>query len=122
MLLQAEQLSQFSSKACHQHEGVPAGYDTSPAVRCDITIDTVMRRVVAAILALSATAFVAPIHPPAAPKPQQLVVLRGANDDSSIFSTEKLGKAAFIMVPFLWGVVDWAHPPWYDVVLDAFRG
>ena len=81
-----------------------------------------MRRVVAAILALSATAFVAPIHPPAAPKPQQLVVLRGANDDSSIFSTEKLGKAAFIMVPFLWGVVDWAHPPWYDVVLNAFRG
>ena len=36
-----------------------------------------MRRVVAAILALSATAFVAPIQPPAAPKPQQLVVLRG---------------------------------------------
>ena len=90
-------------------------------MRSDITIDTVMRRVVAATLALSATAFVAPVHPPAAPKPQQLVVLRGANDES-IFSTEKLGKAAFIMIPFLWGVVDWAPPPWYDVVLDAFRG
>jgi len=77
-----------------------------------------MRRVVAAILALSATAFVAPIHPPAAPK---LVVLRGANDDA-LFSSEKIGKAAFIMIPFVWGVVDWAHPPWYDVVLDAFRG
>ena len=87
----------------------------------DITIDTVMRRVVAAILALSATAFVAPIHPLAAPKPQQLVVLRGTTDDS-LFSTEKIGKALFIMLPFAWGVVDWAHPPWYDVVLDAFRG
>ena len=83
-----------------------------------------MRRAVAGILllALSATAFVAPIQPPAAPKPQQLVVLRGANDEESLFSSEKIGKAAFIMVPFLWGVVDWAHPPWYDVVLDAFRG
>ena len=81
-----------------------------------------MRRVVAAILALSsATAFVAPIHPPVAPKAQQLVVLRGANDDA-LFSSEKLGKAAFIMIPFVWGVVDWAHPPWYDVVLEAFRG
>ena len=90
-------------------------------MRSDITIDTVMRRVVAAILALSATAFVAPIQPPAAAKPQQLVVLRGTTDDS-LFSTEKIGKAAFIMVPFLWGVVDWAHPPWYDVVLEAFRG
>ena len=90
-------------------------------MRCDITIDTVMRRVVAAILALSATAFVAPIQPPAAPKPQHLVVLRGANEDS-LFSSEKIGKAAFIMVPFIWGVVDWAHPPWYDVVLEAFRG
>ena len=49
------------------------------------------------------------------------LVLRGANEDS-LFSSEKLGKAAFIMVPFVWGVVDWAHPPWYDVVLDAFRG
>ena len=77
-----------------------------------------MRRVVAATLALSAAAFV---HPPAAPKPQQLVVLRGANDES-IFSSEKIGKAAFIMIPFMWGVIDWAHPPWYDVVLDAFRG
>ena len=86
-------------------------------MRSDSTIDTVMRRVVAATLALSATAFVAPI-PPAAPKP---VVLRGANDES-IFSSEKIGKAAFIMVPFVWGVIDWAHPPWYDVVLDAFRG
>ena len=90
-------------------------------MRSDFTIDTVMRRAVAALLALSATAFVAPVHPPAAPKPQQLVVLRGANDDS-LFSSEKIGKAAFIMIPFLWGVVDWAHPPWYDVVLDAFRG
>ena len=90
-------------------------------MRSDFTIDTVMRRVVAAILALSATAFVAPIHPPAAPKPQQLVVLRGANDES-IFSSEKIGKAAFIMIPFMWGVIDWAHPPWYDVVLNAFRG
>ena len=90
-------------------------------MRSDITIDTVMRRVVAATLALSATAFVAPVHPPAAPKPQQLVVLRGANDDS-LFSSEKLGKALFIMLPFAWGVVDWAHPPWYDVVLEAFRG
>ena len=90
-------------------------------MRSDFTIDTVMRRAVAALLALSATAFVAPVHPPAAPKPQQLVVLRGANDDS-LFSTEKIGKALFIMLPFAWGVVDWAHPPWYDIVLDAFRG
>jgi len=69
---------------------------------------------------------VAPIRPPVrgiAPQApgNQLVVLRGANDES-IFSTEKLGKAAFIMIPFAWGVVDWLHPPWYDVVLDAFRG
>ena len=92
-------------------------------MRSDFTIDTAMRRALAGILllALRATAFVAPNQPPAAPKPQQLVVLRGANDDS-LFSSEKLGKAAFIMIPFLWGVVDWAHPPWYDVVLDAFRG
>ena len=90
-------------------------------MRSDSTIDTAMRRALAGILllALSATAFVAPI-PPVAPQ-HKLVVLRGANDES-IFSTEKLGKAAFIMVPFLWGVVDWAHPPWYDVVLEAFRG
>ena len=87
-----------------------------------------MRRAVAGILllALSASAFVAPIRPPVcciAPQApgHQLIVLRGANDES-IFSTEKLGKAAFIMIPFVWGVVDWAHPPWYDVVLDAFRG
>ena len=99
----------------------PAGYGIVSAVRCDTQSDTVMRRVVAAILALSATAFVAPIQPPAAPKPQQLVVLRGANDES-IFSSEKIGKAAFIMIPFMWGVIDWAHPPWYDVVLEAFRG
>ena len=90
-------------------------------MRSDFTIDTVMRRAVAALLALSATAFVAPVHPPAAPKPQQLVVLRCANDES-IFSSEKIGKAAFIMIPFMWGVIDWAHPPWYDVVLEAFRG
>ena len=64
-------------------------------MRSDITIDTVMRRVVAAILALSATAFVAPNQPPAAPKPQQLVVLRSANDDS-LFSSEKLGKADLV--------------------------
>ena len=72
-------------------------------------------------------AFVAPLRPARCIAPQapnhQLVVLSGASDDdSSLFSTEKLGKAAFIMIPFLWGVVDWAHPPWYDVVLDAFRG
>ena len=87
-----------------------------------------MRRAVAGILllALSASAFVAPIRPPVcciapqAPE-HQLVVLRGANDDS-LFSSEKIGKAAFIMLPFAWGVVDWIHPPWYDVVLDAFRG
>ena len=78
------------------------------------------------MLALSASAFVAPIRPPVcciapqAPE-HQLVVLRGANDDS-LFSSEKIGKAAFIMLPFAWGVVDWIHPPWYDVVLDAFRG
>ena len=78
------------------------------------------------MLALSASAFVAPIRPPVrgiAPQApgNQLVVLRGANDES-LFSSEKLGKALFIMLPFAWGVVDWAHPPWYDVVLDAFRG
>ena len=50
------------------------------------------------------------IQPPAAPKPQQLVVLRGANDEESLFSSEKIGKAAFIMIPFAWGVVDWASP------------
>ena len=71
-------------------------------------------------------AFVAPLRPAhcvahQAPK-HQLVVLSGTSDDASLFSTEKLGKAAFIMIPFLWGVVDWAHPPWYDVVLEAFRG
>ena len=78
-----------------------------------------MRRALAGILllALSATAFVAPIRPPAAP-----IVLSGANDEESLFSTEKIGKALFIMLPFAWGVVDWAHPPWYDIVLDAFRG
>jgi len=69
---------------------------------------------------------VAPIRPPVrgiAPQApgNQLVVLRGANDES-LFSSEKLGKALFIMLPLAWGVVDWAHPPWYDVVLEAFRG
>ena len=78
------------------------------------------------MLALSASAFVAPIRPPVrciAPQApaHQLVVLRGANDES-LFSSEKLGKALFIMLPFAWSVVDWAHPPWYDVVLEAFRG
>ena len=78
------------------------------------------------MLALSASAFVAPIRPPVrgiAPQApgNQLVVLRGANDES-LFSSEKLGKALFIMLPLAWGVVDWAHPPWYDVVLEAFRG
>ena len=71
-------------------------------------------------------AFVAPLRPArciAAQAPNhKLVVLSGANDDSSLFSTEKIGKALFIMIPFMWGVVDWAHPPWYDVVLEAFRG
>ena len=89
-----------------------------------------MRRVATCLLLLlvKATAFVAPVRPPAhctAPKHQpkhQLVVLSGANDDSSLFSTEKIGKAGFIMIPFIWGVIDWAHPPWYDVVLEAFRG
>ena len=72
-------------------------------------------------------AFVAPLRParciapPQAPG-HQLVVRSGANDEESLFSSEKLGKALFIMLPFAWGVVDWAHPPWYDVVLDAFRG
>jgi len=90
-----------------------------------------MRRVATFLLILlvKATAFVAPVRPPAhctapkhtAPK-HQLVVRSGANDEESLFSTEKIGKAAFIMIPFMWGVVDWAHPPWYDVVLDAFRG
>ena len=89
-----------------------------------------MRRVATFLLILlvEATAFLAPVRPPAhctAPKHQlakhQLVVLRGANDDA-LFSSEKLGKAAFIMIPFVWGVIDWAHPPWYDVVLEAFRG
>ena len=78
------------------------------------------------MLALIASAFVAPIRPPVrgiAPQApgNQLVVLRGANDES-LFSSEKLGKALFIMLPFAWGVIDWAHPPWYDVVLEAFRG
>ena len=78
------------------------------------------------ILSASATAFVAPLRPahcvaPLAPG-HQLVVLSGANDEESLFSSEKLGKALFIMLPFAWGVVDWAHPPWYDVVLEAFRG
>ena len=91
-----------------------------------------MRRTAAILLILSAsaTAFVAPLRParciaPQAPNHQpnhQLVVLSGASDEESLFSTEKIGKALFIMIPFAWGVVDWAHPPWYDVVLDAFRG
>ena len=85
-----------------------------------------MRRVATFLLILlvEATAFLAPVRPPAhctAPK-HQLVVLSGANDEESLFSSEKIGKALFIMIPFLWGVVDWAHPPWYDVVLEAFRG
>ena len=92
-----------------------------------------MQRTAAIILILSAsaTAFLAPLRParcvaPQAPNSQapnhQLVVLRGASDEESLFSSEKLGKALFIMLPFAWGVVDWAHPPWYDVVLEAFRG
>ena len=88
-----------------------------------------MQRTTAILLVLvgCASALLAPLRPARCVAPQapghQLVVLSGtSDDDSSLFSTEKLGKAAFIMVPFLWGVVDWAHPPWYDVVLDAFRG
>ena len=78
------------------------------------------------LLAFSASAFVAPIRQPvryiASQAPgHRLVVLRGATDDS-LFSSEKLGKALFIMLPFAWVVVDWAHPAWYDVVLEAFRG
>ena len=78
------------------------------------------------IICTSATAFVPPLRhahciAPQAPN-HQLVVRSGANDEESLFSSEKLGKALFIMLPFAWGVVDWAHPPWYDVVLDAFRG
>ena len=71
-------------------------------------------------------AFVAPLRPAHCVAHQapnhQLVVRSGANDEESLFSSEKIGKAAFIMIPFAWGVVDWLHPPWYDVVLDAFRG
>ena len=78
------------------------------------------------ILSASATAFLAPLRPARCIARQapnhQLVVLSGANDEESLFSTEKIGKAAFIMIPFAWGVVDWLHPPWYDVVLEAFRG
>ena len=89
-----------------------------------------MRRVATFLLIIwtSATGFVAPLRParcsaPIAPQApnHQLVVGSGANDES-IFSSEKIGKAAFIMIPFMWGVIDWAHPPWYDVVLEAFRG
>ena len=71
-------------------------------------------------------AFVAPLRPARCIAPQapnhQLVVLSGASDEESLFSTEKIGKAGFIMIPFAWGVVDWLPPPWYDVVLEAFRG
>ena len=71
-------------------------------------------------------AFVAPLRPAHCVAPQapnhQLVVLSGASDEESLFSTEKIGKAAFIMIPLAWGVVDWLHPPWYDVVLEAFQG
>ena len=87
-----------------------------------------MRRVATFLLIIwtSATGFVAPLRPERCIAQQapnhQLVVLRGANDEESLFSTEKIGKAAFIMIPFAWGVVDWLHPPWYDVVLEAFRG
>ena len=84
-----------------------------------------MRRTTAILLVLvgCGSAFLAPVRPPAHSAPKhQLVVLSGANDKESLFSTEKIGKAGFIMIPFLWGVVDWVHPPWYDVVLDAFRG
>ena len=88
-----------------------------------------MRHVAVLILLIVAgtTAFVAPLRParciapPQAPG-HQLVVRSGANDEESLFGSEKIGKALFIMLPFAWGVVDWAHPPWYDVVLDAFRG
>ncbi len=86
-----------------------------------------MRRVATFLLILlvEATAFLAPLPrnciAPQAPG-HQLVVRSGANDEESLFSSEKIGKALFIMIPFAWGVVDWAHPPWYDVVLDAFRG
>ena len=87
-----------------------------------------MRRTAAIILVtlVKATAFVAPLRPAHCVAPQapnhQLVVRSGANDEESLFSTEKIGKALFIMIPFAWGVVDWLHPPWYDVVLEAFRG
>ena len=87
-----------------------------------------MRRVATFLLIIwtSATGFVAPLRPARCVAPQtpnhQLVVLSGTSDEESLFSSEKLGKALFIMLPFAWGVVDWAHPPWYDVVLDAFRG
>ena len=87
-----------------------------------------MRRVATFLLIIwtSATGFVAPLRPARCIAQQapnhQRVVLSGANDKESLFSTEKIGKAGFIMIPFLWGVVDWVHPPWYDVVLDAFRG
>ena len=41
VLLQAEQLSQISSRACHLRERVPAGYDISIAVRCGHASDKV---------------------------------------------------------------------------------
>ena len=87
-----------------------------------------MRPVAVLLLLIVAgtTAFVAPLRTARCIAPQapghQLVVLSGANDEESLFSSEKIGKAAFIMIPFAWGVVDWLHPPWYDVVLEAFRG
>ena len=87
-----------------------------------------MRHVAVLLLLIVAgtTAFVAPLRPARCIAPQapnhQLVVLSGASDEESLFSTEKIGKAGFIMIPFAWGVVDWLHPPWYDVVLEAFRG
>ena len=87
-----------------------------------------MRRTTAIFLVLvgCASALLAPLRPARCVAPQgpghQLVVLSGTSDEESLFSTEKIGKAGFIMIPFIWGVIDWAHPPWYDVVLDAFRG
>ena len=88
----------------------------SNAARCDVPLDYLDKR-----NRLCSTATPRALHCKQAPNHQR-VVLSGANDKESLFSTEKIGKAAFIMVPFAWGVVDWLHPPWYDVVLEAFRG
>ena len=100
----------------------PAGYDICTAVHCDT-----QRRLHEQWQVLSSTSKPRRLwHRFSRPrialrKPQHLVVLRGANERLTLqLRKDRQGRIHY--GTFFWGVVDWAHPPWYDVVLDAFRG